>query len=112
VSGNKYHLLGVSFYVAYIVFQFSSFGWKLFKPHMWVVRSTILFRLLMAIAWTSVLIYSDVRCPYVGDHKHDAGYYIKLGRVDGMQVRYRHKCILVRNTLIQPLTSDPGSSWV
>ena len=110
LSGNRYHLLGVSFYVAYIVFQFSSFGWKLFKPHVWVVRSNFLFRLLTAIAWTSLLIYSDVRCSSVGNNKHVAGYCIKLGRVDGMQVRYRHQCILVRNTFIQPLTSDPGSS--
>ena len=43
VSGNRYHLLGVSFYVAYIVFQFSSLGWKVFKPHLWVVSNTLHF---------------------------------------------------------------------
>ena len=42
VSGNRYHLLGIVFYIAYIVFQFTSFGWKLFKPHIWVVRNPVL----------------------------------------------------------------------
>ena len=37
LDDEEYHLLGLGFYVAYIVFQFSSLGWKIFKPHVWVV---------------------------------------------------------------------------
>ncbi|KAK5735750.1 hypothetical protein LTR17_007922 [Elasticomyces elasticus] len=36
LSGDNYELLGVAFYAAYIVFQFTSLGWKVFQPHIWV----------------------------------------------------------------------------
>ncbi|KAJ9637478.1 hypothetical protein H2204_004902 [Knufia peltigerae] len=36
LTSDEYDWLGTMFYIAYIVFQFSSVGWKLFKPHQWV----------------------------------------------------------------------------
>ena len=40
LDGDRYQLLGTMFYIAYIVFQFSSMGWKIFKAHHWVVSSS------------------------------------------------------------------------
>lgn len=36
ISGGRYAWLGNSFYIAYIIFQFNTLGWKIFKPHKWV----------------------------------------------------------------------------
>ncbi|KAL0260307.1 hypothetical protein SLS55_003993 [Diplodia seriata] len=36
LSGHRYEWLGNTFYIAYIVFQFNTLGWKIFKPHKWV----------------------------------------------------------------------------
>ncbi|KAJ5263389.1 hypothetical protein N7478_010994 [Penicillium angulare] len=36
LSGNRYEWLGNIFYIAYIIFQFNTLGWKIFKPHKWV----------------------------------------------------------------------------
>ena len=36
LSGNRYDWLGNIFYIAYIIFQFNTLGWKIFKPHQWV----------------------------------------------------------------------------
>lgn len=36
ILGGKYAWLGNSFYIAYIIFQFNTLGWKIFKPHKWV----------------------------------------------------------------------------
>ncbi|KUJ22189.1 MFS general substrate transporter [Mollisia scopiformis] len=36
ISGDKYTWLANLFYIAYIIFQFSNLGWKIFKPHKWV----------------------------------------------------------------------------
>jgi sugar phosphate permease len=36
ISGSRYAWLGNSFYIAYIIFQFNTLGWKIFKPHKWV----------------------------------------------------------------------------
>ncbi|KAH8894383.1 MFS general substrate transporter [Thozetella sp. PMI_491] len=36
LSGDKYAWLGTAFYIAYILFQFTTLGWKIFKPHRWV----------------------------------------------------------------------------
>lgn len=36
LGGNNYAWLGNVFYIAYIVFQFNTLGWKIFKPHRWV----------------------------------------------------------------------------
>lgn len=33
ISGNRYNWLGTIFYIAYILFQWTSMGWKQFKPH-------------------------------------------------------------------------------
>ncbi|KAL1887981.1 hypothetical protein Sste5346_009863 [Sporothrix stenoceras] len=36
ISGPQYQWLGTAFYIAYIVFQFTTIGWKLFPAHIWV----------------------------------------------------------------------------
>lgn len=36
LSGHRYEWLGNTFYIAYIIFQFNTLGWKIFKPHKWV----------------------------------------------------------------------------
>lgn len=36
LSGNHYEWLGNIFYIAYIIFQFNTLGWKIFKAHHWV----------------------------------------------------------------------------
>ncbi|ETS79919.1 hypothetical protein PFICI_07448 [Pestalotiopsis fici W106-1] len=36
LSGKRYQWLGTAFYIAYIIFQFTTLGWKLFPPHRWV----------------------------------------------------------------------------
>ncbi|KAK4936288.1 hypothetical protein LTR10_022816 [Elasticomyces elasticus] len=36
LTSDQYTWLGTIFYIAYIVFQFTSMGWKIFKPHQWV----------------------------------------------------------------------------
>lgn len=36
LSGNRYEWLGNVFYIRYVIFQFSTLGWKIFKPHKWV----------------------------------------------------------------------------
>ncbi|KAJ6141322.1 MFS general substrate transporter [Penicillium chermesinum] len=36
LSGNHYDWLGNIFYISYIIFQFNTLGWKIFKPHKWV----------------------------------------------------------------------------
>lgn len=36
LSGNRYEWLGNIFYIAYIIFQFNTLGWQIFKPHKWV----------------------------------------------------------------------------
>ncbi|OAA58435.1 Major facilitator superfamily domain, general substrate transporter [Niveomyces insectorum RCEF 264] len=36
ITSKQYSLLGTTFYIAYIVFQFTTLGWKMFPPHAWV----------------------------------------------------------------------------
>ncbi|KAF3022590.1 hypothetical protein E8E14_013493 [Neopestalotiopsis sp. 37M] len=36
LSGKRYQWLGTAFYIAYIIFQFTTLGWKVFPPHRWV----------------------------------------------------------------------------
>ncbi|KAI9722552.1 MAG: hypothetical protein M1828_004547 [Chrysothrix sp. TS-e1954] len=35
LSGNRYNWLGTLFYIAYILFQWTTFGWKQFPAHIW-----------------------------------------------------------------------------
>ena len=37
--------------------------------------------------WDDLLISSDMRCSFLGHRKHAPGCCVKLGRVDGMQVK-------------------------
>ncbi|KFZ19455.1 hypothetical protein V501_00657 [Pseudogymnoascus sp. VKM F-4519 (FW-2642)] len=36
LRGNNYEWLGTAFYISYILFQWTTIGWKQFKPHKWV----------------------------------------------------------------------------
>ncbi|KAK4547753.1 hypothetical protein LTR36_000711 [Oleoguttula mirabilis] len=42
LSGTRYQWLGTVFYIAYILCQWTSMGWKQFKPHKWAA-SVVLF---------------------------------------------------------------------
>ncbi|KAF4954226.1 hypothetical protein F66182_18409, partial [Fusarium sp. NRRL 66182] len=52
ISGNKYSWLGTIFYIAYIIFQFSTLGWKIFKPHQWVSAVVVFWGLASTLQAT------------------------------------------------------------
>jgi MFS family permease len=61
LSGNRYEWLGNIFYIGYIIFQFTTLGWKIFKPHLWVSAVVIFWGVVStlqatATSWPALMV--------------------------------------------------------
>jgi len=64
IGGNHYAWLGNAFYIAYVLFQFTTIGWKLFKPHKWVACVVLFWGVVSTIqaactSWAGLMTASS-----------------------------------------------------